>query len=90
MQKELNALASDLAAYIKRLDEDTYISPLDGMPQPSGRRPQAAEVAAEGIMKTPLRTSALKVVKSAGKASRKSGDAKAGMAALAEIGRAHV
>ncbi len=84
MQKELNALASDLAAYIKRLDEDTYISPLDGMPQPSGRRPQAAEVDAEGIMKTPLRTAALKVVKSAGKAARESGDAKAGMAALAE------
>jgi uracil-DNA glycosylase family 4 len=60
MKKELNELAADLAAYMRRLDEDTY------------------------IMKTTAEKSALKSPAPAGKAARKSGDAKAEMAALAE------
>ncbi len=91
MKKELNELAADLAAYIKQLDEDTYIPPRGGMPQVTGHRSQVAgpddkkkNAAPENIMKTPVETSALKIAKSDGKVVRKSGDAKAEMAALAE------
>lgn len=91
MKKELNDLAADLAAYIKLLDEDTYIPSMGGMPRAAGHKPQAAgpggkekNIAPEGSMKTPAETSDLKTAKSAGKTSRKPGDAAAGMAALAE------
>jgi len=82
--KVLNDLAADLAAYIKQLDEDTYIQPDDGMPQAPESADKNKNPVPEEIMKMPVKKSVLKTAKPAGKAGQKSGAAGAEMAALAE------